>query len=96
MTNPIDPILTFETLKGARHIDYMALCEKAEEDLRTLRRLLEKNKDDKNVQAVVKQVEQEVRKMREQANEWLTMVELQPYMRNRIVILLSQDEEDEE
>lgn len=96
MTNPIDPILTFETLKGTRHIDYMALCEKAEEDLRTLRRLLEKNKDDKNVQAVVKQAEQEVRKMREQANEWLTMVELQPYMRSRIVILLSQDEEDEE
>ncbi len=92
----LDENVTFQTVKGVRSIDYIDLCEKAEQDLDTLRRLLYKNSNDKNVQAVVKQAEEDVKKMREQAYDWLKMVELKSHMPSKIVILLSQDEEDEE
>lgn len=93
----LDENVTFQTVKGVRSIDYIDLCEKAEQDLDTLRRLLYKNSNDKNVQAVVKQAEEDVKKMREQAYDWLKMVELRPHMPSKIVILLSQelDEDDE-
>lgn len=86
----IDKIITYSTTLGVRNIDYDKLIEKAEQDLETLQRLLKFNADDKNVQAVIKLKNEEVRNMYDLKKEWMSMIDVHAHKDVRIVILIEQ------
>ena len=86
----IDKILTQSTLLEVKHIDFGDMYEKEENDLELLRTLLKSNKDDKNVQAVIKLREDELKKMRELSYHWKSQVGISNHKTVRIAILIEE------